>query len=191
MTHPAHSAFSAVSAVSYGAPRLPGRLPGQRHAGPAGPRAADAEPARESDPSCPGCAMALGQHLHLRLAPAPEEVGRARRAVRASLTDWGCSDRVLDDCALLTSELVGNAIRHGPAAPLVLTVDLLLLIDMLLLGVTDASPAHPELRPAGPDDETGRGLHLIQALATEWGVYRSTTHEKTTWCAVELTADAG
>ncbi len=176
------------SAAFYEAPHLVGRLPRQRRRETGlGGRAGSAG----GDPSCPGCAMALGQHLHLRLAPAPEEVGRARRAVRKSLTVWGCSDEVLDDCALLTSELVGNAIRHGPAEPLVLTVDLLLLIDMLLLGVTDGSPAHPELRRAGPEDETGRGMHLIQALASEWGVYQSPTHEKTTWCAVELADHAG
>jgi hypothetical protein len=53
----------------------------------------------------------------------------------------------------------------------------------LLVEVTDSSPALPQHRNYGPDATTGRGIALVEALSTAWGVESSPTG-KTVWCRV-------
>lgn len=51
-----------------------------------------------------------------RLLPAvPTSVRDARSMVRRELSLWGADD-LIDDCVLVVSELVTNAVRHGGAA---------------------------------------------------------------------------
>jgi hypothetical protein len=49
--------------------------------------------------------------------------------------------------------------------------------------VTDANSVLPTPRVAAPDDESGRGLALVAALAEEWGSEARTGNAigKTTW----------
>ncbi len=72
----------------------------------------------------------------------------------------------MDNARLLTSELVNNAIAHGSGL-VALTVD----FDgrRLRVEVRDESSRQPEPRDASPLAETGRGLHIIEALSTDWG----------------------
>ncbi|MBK3574013.1 ATP-binding protein, partial [Streptomyces sp. MBT65] len=49
----------------------------------------------------------------------------------------------------------------------------------------DDDPTLPSLLSAGPDDEHGRGLHVVGALAREWGASR-TTGGKTVWFELAL-----
>jgi hypothetical protein len=50
--------------------------------------------------------------------------------------------------------------------------------------VTDPSMDAPQMRCAGPDDEKGRGLAIIDALADDWGT-RFTDHGKTVWFTID------
>ena len=85
------------------------------------------------------------------------------------------SGDVLDAAALVVSELVGNAVRHGEALPsggLVARWGLLGagLARGLRVEVVDGGPGPTRpLFPAPLDAEGGRGLELVQALATRWG----------------------
>jgi anti-sigma regulatory factor (Ser/Thr protein kinase) len=73
---------------------------------------------------------------------------------------------------LLTSELVQNALDHsnGPVV-LSLTHD----EDGILVGITDDHGGVPTLKPQTPQATDGRGIALVDALATTWGVYDSDT----------------
>ncbi|WP_190190567.1 ATP-binding SpoIIE family protein phosphatase [Streptomyces minutiscleroticus] len=103
-----------------------------------------------------------------RFAPDPAEAGRARAAVRERLRVWGL-DSLADHAVLMVDELVANAVRHsrGP-------VDLRLVRgDTLLCEVDDDDHTLPTLLSAGPEDEYGRGLRVVSALAREWGASRT------------------
>ncbi|MDV6291305.1 ATP-binding protein [Streptomyces sp. UP1A-1] len=104
-----------------------------------------------------------------------------RRLARASLTHWGRSD-LADTAELLLTELVTNALRHACGTEI--GVRIYLRDAQLVIEVNDGSPVAPMPRPAGPDDETGRGLFLVEALADSWGVSPDGT---TTWCTLPLT----
>ncbi len=96
-------------------------------------------------------------------ASAPSVARRWLRAV-------GCGPHggdLLDDAALLVSELVTNAVRHG-GPPVVLAVD----CDScgLEVRVRDGSSTLPVPRPAAPDAEDGRGFLLLDILSERWGI---------------------
>jgi anti-sigma regulatory factor (Ser/Thr protein kinase) len=68
---------------------------------------------------------------------------------------------------LLTSELVTNALSHGAG-----DIHLSLVDDkgQLLIEVTDESRTSPRQRHVEPQDESGRGLMLLERLSSAWGV---------------------
>ena len=108
----------------------------------------------------------------VRLAAGPAAAGQARRHVRAAITTWDIPVDP-DTAALLTSELVTNAIRHetGPAITLAISCP----PGQLRIDVHDTARAMPAPADAPPDAEAGRGLMLVAALAVSWGCYRTTT----------------
>lgn len=67
---------------------------------------------------------------------------------------------------VLTSELVTNAVVHA-RTPLDVRVEV--EPDGMRVAVTDQSPRLPGRRTYTPDDLGGRGLHLVEAMATAWG----------------------
>jgi anti-sigma regulatory factor (Ser/Thr protein kinase) len=84
---------------------------------------------------------------------------------------------------LLTSELFGNSVRHsrsgGPGGTV--TVAVLAWDGLVRVEVTDQSgPGMPWIRQAGRDEEGGRGLGLVAALATRWG-WRRHGGQTATW----------
>ncbi|WP_205699372.1 ATP-binding protein [Conexibacter sp. SYSU D00693] len=78
-----------------------------------------------------------------------------------------CGDRA-DDVALLVSEVVTNAVRHGGARDEDhVTVELTSEDHRLRIRVLDGGGGLPAQRRPGSDG--GFGLHLVEALADDWG----------------------
>ncbi|WP_326824540.1 SpoIIE family protein phosphatase [Streptosporangium sp. NBC_01639] len=118
--------------------------------------------------------------VEITLDPDPRSASTARRSVRATLTEWRL-DAIADATELMISELVTNAIKHGSG-----TVGLRLLRGpTLVCEVTDHSLVMPVMREAGSEDDTGRGLHLINWLAHRWGS-RVTPKGKVVWVEQSL-----
>jgi anti-sigma regulatory factor (Ser/Thr protein kinase) len=110
------------------------------------------------------------QVRRVRLAAGPAAAAEARNQVRAAIRAWdGCVDS--DVAILLTSELVTNAITHGPAEAVTLAIAC--APGQLRVDVHDASHTLPLLAEAPGDAETGRGLMLVETLSAEWGFYRT------------------
>jgi anti-sigma regulatory factor (Ser/Thr protein kinase) len=108
----------------------------------------------------------------------------ARHAVTAVLAGWGYEDPDwLDTAAIVVSELVTNAVRHGGGC-------LEMRIEShdrdVVISVADGSSVVPRRRAA--DATGGRGLALIEAMSAHWGMH---DHEggKRVW--VELPACPG
>ncbi|MFD4633336.1 SpoIIE family protein phosphatase [Streptomyces sp. NPDC058284] len=116
-----------------------------------------------------------------RLAVDPSEVGRARELVRSQLRAWSLQS-LGDTAELLVSELVTNVVRHSGSAWVHLR---LVRSGTLVCEVEDGDQTLPTLLNAGPDDEFGRGLHIVSALAKEWGTSR-TRRGKTVWFELSL-----
>lgn len=105
---------------------------------------------------------------------------RIRTIGSAKLVHWGLPGLV-DTAAVLISELVTNAYQHGSASHV--EFRMCLTRPHVTIEVEDGTPRRPILRDAGEFDEGGRGLLLVDDLATRWGYANDAT---TTWCILDL-----
>ncbi|RZB17134.1 ATP-binding protein [Streptomyces sp. F001] len=119
---------------------------------------------------------------------APAEVRLLRRAAVKQLSRWGTPVSV-DEAELLVTELATNVVKHvgeGASATLILEWR----GERLRLEVHDQSPVSPSVRTVDCDQECGRGLHLLTALAVDWGTVL-TAVGKAVWCEIALSAQRG
>ncbi|MYV44730.1 ATP-binding protein [Streptomyces sp. SID2888] len=114
---------------------------------------------------------ALPRDIEFRFPRHARSVGRARVLLREQATSWKLPDELTDTAVLLLSELMTNAYRHAKVSPGLEIRARCVLSDegRLRVSVADADGTLPAPREASPDDESGRGLTLVQALADDWG----------------------
>ncbi|UCM91569.1 ATP-binding protein [Streptomyces marincola] len=116
------------------------------------------------------------QRLRFLLPAADTSPAEARRRTRGQLMAWAATQETCENAALVISELVTNALRHTESA----TIGCELRAGGPLLRVAVAGAGQgPErrVRQADRDDEGGRGLLLVCALARMWGVRRGLAGE--------------
>ncbi|MBV2153470.1 ATP-binding protein [Kitasatospora sp. SUK 42] len=110
-------------------------------------------------------------------------IARQRVAVLLSSTPQG--ERFLDSGLLLASELVTNAVLHGTPVGRLIYLALDVDPDRLRIEVHDArGDRRPALAASGLDDETGRGLRIVESLAARWGCCPRRPLGKIVWCEV-------
>ena len=127
--------------------------------------------------------------VDLELPADASSAAAARAALRgllAGLQEPGLAadGQAFDLVLLLTSEIVTNAILHA-RTPLRLTATA--EAGQVLVQVFDTVPSLPRRRSYRSDAGTGRGMHLVEALADRWGVDQ-TSGGKCVWFSVLLTA---
>ena len=100
----------------------------------------------------------------------PRSIAVARHAV-ARLMDpsWGIPVDVTEDVLLMVSELVTNAVLHARTA-----VQIAASVEpgRITVAVGDDDPFHaPRPGEPGATATSGRGMRLVDLLATAWGVH--------------------
>ena len=100
------------------------------------------------------------------LPPDPSSARRARRHVVEALERAGLPDQA-DVAALLVSELVTNALLHARSA---VTLRVEAGPTAVRVEVADTSPRPLSRRRYSPESSTGRGLLLLEGLASRRGV---------------------
>ncbi|MEU5512910.1 ATP-binding protein [Streptomyces griseoaurantiacus] len=114
----------------------------------------------------------------------------ARLLAAHQLAEWGLpyGTEAHDTAVLVVAELAANAVLHGrvPGRDFALS----LLHDetrgTLRIEVTDTHPAFPVRGTPAPEEDAGRGLLLVEALATDWGVQGRPGPGKTVWALCPL-----
>jgi two-component sensor histidine kinase len=104
-----------------------------------------------------------------------------------ALRTWGVPG-LADDVLLIVSELVTNAVQHalGSEIAFVATRG----NRHLLIEVSDGSTAAPAKPQAITDNaEDGRGLALVEALASDWGWTPHEDGTKSTWAVIAISAE--
>ncbi len=122
-----------------------------------------------------------------------ESVRDARVFARDTLQHWGLS-HLFDNVALVASELVTNALRHGvgtgtgphPASPQpgrlpVVRLSLARWSERVVCAVRDPSSEGPVARTPDWVAESGRGLHLVASCSETWGWHPLTGVGKVVW----------
>ena len=125
---------------------------------------------------CPRCGGKLrprpaeGAALSRELAPDPTAPAVARAALRGLGTRVAGFDMEL--VQLLATEVIGNAVRHAAldgGAPISMRV--FLAADRMRVEIHDHGPGFvPSVTEPDPSSANGRGLFLVDSLASAWGM---------------------
>jgi CheY-like chemotaxis protein len=118
----------------------------------------------------------------LDLPQALTSAALARRFVTETLDTWNLAP-LLDAALLVTSELAANAVTHASSN---FRVQLSVRSTTLRIDVADYGAGAPEPQTLSLSEEHGRGLHLIDALSTAWGIEDTLTTGKVVWAELAL-----
>lgn len=102
----------------------------------------------------------------------------ARRFVREALSEQ--SREIVDAAELMTCELVTNCVQHAHC-------DFELAIHsqhQIRIEVRDASRGIPVRQSPSPQDPSGRGLRIVEAMSDTWGIIPSDSG-KTVWFVLQ------
>jgi anti-sigma regulatory factor (Ser/Thr protein kinase) len=135
--------------------------------------------ALSDEPVPPGALVAVHE-----VTPDPSTVADARRFLRHTLHEWGVDEETTDTAVLCLSELVTNAVihTHSSCVVRVLLEQGVLTTTVRDSGTRDASSVEPVDDPL---QVHGRGLQLVDALATRWGSELDTVGT-TVWFVLDL-----
>ncbi|MEB8342691.1 ATP-binding protein [Streptomyces endophyticus] len=129
-----------------------------------------------------------------RLAAFPGDCPRsacaARRFVRDGARAWGLPDEAADAMEAVTGELAANAIGHGQGPLLTVAVGCRRDIVTVVVadeggGTSEDLPWRPVDTVASAEEESGRGLLIVQGLSKRWGC-RPTTGGLSVWAEIAL-----
>ena len=118
--------------------------------------------------------------MELRLEAVSQSIRRARSWVRNRIQAAGASAETVRTAELLTSELVTNAVKYGPADGRI-TVTTQEGHGVLGVTVSDDSHCPPVIRDPHPTDVGGRGIRMVDTLANDWGVHMHQGDGKSVW----------
>ncbi|MGW4727721.1 ATP-binding protein [Streptomyces shenzhenensis] len=107
------------------------------------------------------------QRYQERYAARLEAAAQARRDITLVLETWGLP-QLVDVAEQVVTELVANAVEHTHAATVGASITRTGKESARIV-VTDTSRTRPTPDAPSPDDEHGRGLLLVEALAHDWG----------------------
>ncbi len=112
-------------------------------------------------------------------------VPRSVSAARSFVQEIASAEQLqvpIDVVALLTSELATNAVVFGNAEVFAVEVGRSRQAAAgIRVEVVDGNPTPPVLREPNDGDVHGRGLILVNSLASDWGSYNLPGAKKAVW----------
>ncbi|MGW0882854.1 ATP-binding protein [Streptomyces sp. NPDC002671] len=117
----------------------------------------------------------------------PAAAASARRQLAGAIRTWDAllGPELLDTAELVAAELIANAVRHAGNGPI--SAGARLSDARLLIEVTDTSPDVPQVGLPATDEEGGRGLFLVAALADRHG-FDQVPRGKRCWAEFKVSA---
>jgi signal transduction histidine kinase len=91
-------------------------------------------------------------------------------------------DELKYDAALVTAELIANAVRACRRA---VSITLDIHHQFIRITVYDDGPGLPAVRSVSPADVTGRGLRIVETLSARWGT-QPLRSGKSVWATLRL-----
>jgi anti-sigma regulatory factor (Ser/Thr protein kinase) len=103
--------------------------------------------------------------------------------VRRALEDSEVAGDVVETVELLTSEVITNALVHARSAP---ELAVRVRPQVVRVEVVDGSPVVPIRRSIEAEALSGRGIAIVDSLASSWGVTDLSPDGKTVWFEVAI-----
>jgi anti-sigma regulatory factor (Ser/Thr protein kinase) len=149
-----------------------------------------------------GTGRQVRDEVRVRLVADPASVPAARRLVRDALAGWGI-EQLIDDACLCVSELTSNAALHSAspffdivlddrAGAVQICVDDQGMVPVAAVVQRRRNPVEElddDLAALEALTSTGRGLMIVSALATDWGV-EETSAGKRVWARLTYDPEA-
>jgi anti-sigma regulatory factor (Ser/Thr protein kinase) len=105
----------------------------------------------------------------------------ARQFAREALGDL--PDEIVGAVELMVSELATNSVKHAQT-DFEIAID---AKDPIRVEVRDKGQGQPAVRSPTPEEPSGRGLRIVEAMSDAWGVEPS-SYGKTVWFELKLVA---
>ncbi|WP_369189468.1 ATP-binding protein [Streptomyces sp. R08] len=108
--------------------------------------------------------------IHFPVHGTPAAASSARRQLAIGIRAWDTSldQELLETAELVAAELLANAVRHAGHGPI--SAGARLNDERLLIEVTDAGSKAPQVGLPDAEEEGGRGLFIVAALADRHGI---------------------
>lgn len=119
----------------------------------------------------------VGPSLRIEVLCDLAAVPAARDEIVRSAIRWAFEG--FDDLGLVVTELVTNAIVHGRSVSVITCR--MLAPGYLEVAVLDNGPGTPRIGFADAEQTSGRGLRIVDALSTSWGVEHHPDGGKSVW----------
>lgn len=119
------------------------------------------------------------------LAGERQSVGRGRHWVVQTMVDHGVTGMANQVVELLSSELLANAVLHGPDGDPI-GVEIRCSPETARVSVTDRGGPSPVVLHREPAAAHGRGMAIVEAMSTRWGVEEHPDGGKTVWFELDL-----
>ena len=126
-------------------------------------------------------AVDAGMEERSTFDPYPQSVPHARAFV-LSIDGIPEDEDKRARLATLTSEVVTNAVLHARTS---FVVSVTKSPSRIRVAVVDRNVQPVVRKTYGPTSPTGRGLHIVEALADRWGIDK-TADGKTVWFEIDL-----
>ncbi|MEU3304921.1 MULTISPECIES: ATP-binding protein [unclassified Streptomyces] len=131
--------------------------------------------------------LAAAAQFSVRFSSTRRGARLARLLAAEQLRSWGVSGAASDAAVHVIAELAANAALHGRVSGRDFRLRLSATPHTLRIEVTDTRGDRlPAPQPGTPDRESGRGLLLVEALATRWGTRCGPVPCKTVWAEIDL-----
>ncbi len=95
-----------------------------------------------------------------------DSVPAARAFLTKLLHGWDVADDVIDDAALLTTEILANALAHGDG---LVSMAIALEGGLLHVAVGDKADSKPQVLHVDGTSDGGRGMWIVDIVARDWG----------------------
>lgn len=126
------------------------------------------------------------------LTHEPAAVPAARRVLTGQLERDAALLPVVDEIAVVVSELLANAVRHGrPIGRGDLLLRWRVEADGVEVSVVDGGGGDVRVPSPDPDATSGRGMHIVTALSRAWGTSEDASGRRTVWATVPVPQRAG
>lgn len=128
------------------------------------------------------------EQWQMQFTSSPKSVSLVRKQAAKALASWGYGTDDIDRTLLICSELATNAVQHGHRSGHLFEVRVATTGTTCLVEVSDPEPRPPSAVSAGVEEEHGRGLRLVAALAEATGHRPRRPVGKTVWASLLLDA---